>query len=103
MTHLELCRRLAAIRDTLTHGCSDGNCVIKRKTGMHTNGGCRCLRRLADDMLDCAAALEPVERICGRRYDLDAVTDEPSAPRRAPNPSDQRAGASPTSNTRTTE
>jgi hypothetical protein len=24
-------------------GCGDGNCVILRPTGMHTNGGCRCL------------------------------------------------------------
>jgi hypothetical protein len=23
-------------------GCSDGGCVIKRPTGMHTNGGCSC-------------------------------------------------------------
>ena len=23
-------------------GCSDGNCVIVRPNGMHTNGGCKC-------------------------------------------------------------
>lgn len=23
-------------------GCLDGNCVIIRPKGMHTNGGCRC-------------------------------------------------------------
>lgn len=23
-------------------GCGDGNCVVLRPTGMHTNGGCRC-------------------------------------------------------------
>ncbi len=23
-------------------GCADGNCVVLRPTGMHTNGGCRC-------------------------------------------------------------
>ena len=23
-------------------GCTDGGCVIKRPTGMHTNGGCKC-------------------------------------------------------------
>lgn len=22
--------------------CGDGNCVVKRPVGMHTNGGCRC-------------------------------------------------------------
>lgn len=23
-------------------GCSDGGCLVKKPTGMHTNGGCRC-------------------------------------------------------------
>ena len=23
-------------------GCTDGGCVVKRPTGMHTNGGCKC-------------------------------------------------------------
>jgi len=23
-------------------GCSDGNCVIHKPKGMHTNGGCKC-------------------------------------------------------------
>lgn len=22
--------------------CGDGNCIIKKPVGMHTNGGCRC-------------------------------------------------------------
>ena len=25
-------------------GCSDGNCKVYVRPGMHTNGGCRCLR-----------------------------------------------------------
>lgn len=33
----ELDARLQAIG-----GCSDGNCIIWRPKGMHTNGGCRC-------------------------------------------------------------
>ena len=24
--------------------CSDGSCILRKPTGMHTNGGCRCLR-----------------------------------------------------------
>lgn len=36
---LQLHDRLAAIG-----GCSDGYCRIKRPVGMHTNGGCHCLR-----------------------------------------------------------
>ena len=30
--------------DRFLMGCSDGNCKIKKPQGMHTNGGCRCLR-----------------------------------------------------------
>lgn len=26
-------------------GCGDGNCVIIKPEGMHTNGGCRCFER----------------------------------------------------------
>ncbi len=26
-------------------GCSDGNCVFGHPGGMHTNGGCRCLKQ----------------------------------------------------------
>lgn len=26
-------------------GCTDGNCLIMRPVGMHTNGGCRCYDR----------------------------------------------------------
>lgn len=25
-------------------GCGDGNCVVMRPRGMHTNGGCRCAK-----------------------------------------------------------
>lgn len=25
-------------------GCSDGNCIVVKRTGQHTNGGCRCSR-----------------------------------------------------------
>lgn len=34
-----LTSRLAAIG-----GCSDGDCKVLPPRGMHTNGGCRCLR-----------------------------------------------------------
>ena len=30
-------------------GCSDGNCLFGHPGGMHTNGGCRCLRDLDTD------------------------------------------------------
>lgn len=28
-------------------GCGDGGCVIHRRPGQHTNGGCRCVRNRA--------------------------------------------------------
>ena len=28
------------------YGCTDGNCILHRPTGMHTNGGCDCLKSL---------------------------------------------------------
>lgn len=30
-------------------GCGDGNCDFRRPTGMHTNAGCRCFPRHADE------------------------------------------------------
>jgi hypothetical protein len=42
---LEALRRAAALYDEMMNhlgGCTDGGCVIKRPTGMHTNGGCKC-------------------------------------------------------------
>jgi len=24
--------------------CGDGNCIVRRNLGMHTNGGCRCVK-----------------------------------------------------------
>ena len=31
-------------------GCSDGGCVFRPPTGMHTNGGCACMKRGADPL-----------------------------------------------------
>lgn len=28
------------------YGCGDGGCVVYRRGGMHTNGGCRCVYRM---------------------------------------------------------
>lgn len=40
-------RKAAAFYDVAmgaVQGCSDGGCMIRTPTGMHTNGGCRCAR-----------------------------------------------------------
>lgn len=26
-------------------GCTDGSCVVQKRSGMHTNGGCKCYER----------------------------------------------------------
>lgn len=37
-------RRRVAERLFPGSGCTDGNCVFGRPGGMHTNGGCECLK-----------------------------------------------------------
>lgn len=36
---------LERIRDGVSDGCADGSCVIRKPEGMHTNGGCRCVKQ----------------------------------------------------------
>lgn len=38
----DLVKRYRALQDHIG-GCHDGYCVIKKPSGMHTNGGCNCL------------------------------------------------------------
>lgn len=39
--------RLRALADEV-FGCGDNSCLVRKPRGMATNGGCRCLERLAD-------------------------------------------------------
>lgn len=32
-------------------GCLDGNCIIRKPKGMHTNGGCRCMTNFTRSQL----------------------------------------------------
>ena len=41
----DLVKRYREMQDAIG-GCSDGYCVIKKPSGMHTNGGCKCLMHL---------------------------------------------------------
>ena len=41
MTLQELTEKYDAMMEAIG-GCGDGNCVVVRPKGMHTNGGCRC-------------------------------------------------------------
>jgi hypothetical protein len=55
----ELQIRTREMSDLLRYGCTDAHCrMIRRPVGMHTNGGCRCVGRLADLALDVAACAE---------------------------------------------
>jgi hypothetical protein len=38
-------------RAKLIGGCGDGNCVVLRPVGMHTNGGCRCVKHMDTQQL----------------------------------------------------
>lgn len=44
----------------MTYGCGDGNCRIKRPQGIHTNGGCKCIREMPEQLLEIAARIEPI-------------------------------------------
>lgn len=35
-------------RELRSYACRDGGCAVLRPTGMHTNGGCRCVRNLIE-------------------------------------------------------
>lgn len=44
-------------------GCSDGGCVVRKPTGMHTNGGCQCIRyQTASTIVQRLAALRDQRR-----------------------------------------
>ena len=71
----DLVKRYRALQDHIG-GCHDGYCVIKKPSGMHTNGGCNCLMdlklhkasrvgqllRCAQQMADRIEALEAENR-----------------------------------------
>lgn len=43
---LELEEELEKIRkesERVLKGCTDGACILRKQTGMHTNGGCHCI------------------------------------------------------------
>jgi hypothetical protein len=46
----------------LLHGCTDRYCRLRPRTGgMHTNGGCKCIARLAELSLEVAAEADRVK------------------------------------------
>ena len=61
-------------------GCSDGNCLVHVRGGMHTNGGCRCLYRDASKSQQVVMAYkEEVERLRGalKEIVLDCEAEYP--------------------------
>jgi len=57
-------RSTETVVDRFRRGCADGYCAVKgRAAGMHTNGGCRCVREfLSSDLLVSTKARE-VDRL----------------------------------------
>jgi len=39
--------RQALFDNEYFHGCSNGDCIIKKRTGMRTNGSCGCLHDMS--------------------------------------------------------
>lgn len=60
-------------------GCSDGGCVFRPPTGMHTNGGCACMKRGADP-LRLQLNLQRISRhMESMRAERDALAKENAA------------------------
>lgn len=57
-------QREAVAADLGLAGCNDGNCIIKRPVGLHTNGRCHCLgkqnstRKLLDALVQSREATQ---------------------------------------------
>ena len=64
---LSLLERVRDLTSLLEHGCLDGNCVIEKTEGMHTNGGCNCWKDIKRDLLDAAVLSEEVPKF-GRNF-----------------------------------
>ena len=73
------------MNDQLTYseiGCGDGNCDFRKPVGMHTNRGCGCFPRHADeyDRAERSRLRRWVramrDEIAGLRVELDMMTDD---------------------------
>lgn len=54
---------LELLRILSTYGCLDGHCAINGPAkGMHTNGGCGCIRSIGELGLEIAVEAEHLER-----------------------------------------
>lgn len=59
---LALMARLHLMFELLRNGCMDGSCVMHPpRSGMHTNGGCKCYRYMTADLLDAATLADTVK------------------------------------------
>jgi hypothetical protein len=56
---------LLSILSGFQNGCGDGNCKIKKPTGIHTNGGCRCYRMISEYALELASVADEIKHIHG--------------------------------------
>lgn len=60
---------LELMRTLSTYGCTDGHCAINCPAkGLHTNGGCRCIRSIGELGLEIAVEAERLERHMWRRH-----------------------------------
>jgi len=54
--HCNKHERRGAAADRIARGCSDGNCRVRKTTGQHTNGGCKCDTRAIIAQLEAELA-----------------------------------------------
>lgn len=52
--------RLYRLAAEASGGCGDGNCVVLKPVGMHTNGGCRCY----EDRMKAQRMMRAGQRLC---------------------------------------
>lgn len=50
-------------------GCTDGSCILRKQTGMHTNGGCRCI----DDINEVISRYMEIAKRSSARIFLNKV------------------------------
>jgi len=68
--------------DRIARGCSDGHCRVRKTTGQHTNGGCKCDTRAVIAQLEAELARVALERNAVRdelRLECDAREAEKRA------------------------
>ena len=59
---IEKLEKVVEMMRSVLQGCSDGNCILRDRTGgQHTNGGCRCKRNAKQTLAEVDSILKGAE------------------------------------------